>query len=79
MCCDVFYYRSLVGMPLLTELITDCCQSSLIGVVIDVPVLTHGRTPGDHRTNTYLTLLYIFTKINIPYKTVLKSGCIVKI
>ena len=50
LCC-----RSLVGMPLLTELITDHCQTSLIGVVIDVPVLTHSRTPVDHMTNTLLT------------------------
>ena len=47
-------------MPLLTELITDHFQSSLIGVVIDVPVLTHGRTPVDHMINKLLT-----------YKTVL--------
>ena len=65
-------------MPLLTELITDHCQSSLIGVVIDVPVLTHGRTPVDHMINTYLNTS-IVTEMNIPYKTVLKSGCIVKI
>ena len=59
-------------MPLLTELITDHCQSSLIGVVIDVPVLTHGRTPVDHMTNTLLTEIK-------TYKTVLKSCYVVKL
>ena len=45
-------------MPLLTELITDHCLSSLIGVAITVPVLIHGRTPADHMTNAHLNTSY---------------------
>ena len=61
-------------MPLLTELITDHCQSSLIGVVIDVPVLTHGRTPVDHMTNTLLIEIKI-TKLFYNHVT-LSDSCI---